>query len=76
MDKIISVIIFAFRFVAFGACRYQHQHASQAELRFLQDIDPAKTTAIINYREEKDPFASIEDLKQISGTEEGAIKHL
>ncbi|WP_231687931.1 helix-hairpin-helix domain-containing protein [Bacillus sp. FJAT-27251] len=41
--------------------------ASAAELETLPGIGPAKSSAIIEYRETAGPFKNIEDLKNISG---------
>ncbi|KSU63766.1 hypothetical protein AS034_05860 [[Bacillus] enclensis] len=41
--------------------------ASQEDFETLPGIGPAKAAAFVQYREENGPFASIEDIKNISG---------
>lgn len=41
--------------------------ATQAELETLPGIGPSTATKIINYRKENGKFASIEDIKKVSG---------
>jgi len=76
MNKFIPAMILAFLFSAFAHAATDINTASQAELESLQGIGPAKARAIIEYREEKGSFASIEDLKKVSGIGEATIKQL
>lgn len=69
-------MIVAFLFSAVAHAATNINTASQSELEALQGIGPAKAKAIIEYREEKGSFASIEDLKKVSGIGEATIKQL
>lgn len=42
-------------------------HATQKELEILPGIGASKASSIISYREEHGPFASIEEIKKVSG---------
>ncbi len=50
--------------------------ASQAELESLPGIGPAKAAAIIAYRDQHGPFASVADLEMVDGISPGMIADL
>lgn len=50
--------------------------ATQQELETLYGIGPAKSKAIIDYREENGPFKQIEDLKKVSGIGEKTFEKI
>lgn len=50
--------------------------ADSSELETLPGIGPAKSAAIIEYREKNGPFKTIEDLKNISGIGEKTFEKL
>lgn len=50
--------------------------ATDVELQTLSGVGPAKAASIIQYREEHGPFASIEDLMQVSGIGEKSFESL
>ena len=50
--------------------------ASQAELESLPSIGPARAGAIIAYRDQHGPFASVEEITAVSGIGQGILENL
>ena len=50
--------------------------ASQAELENLPGIGPSKAAAIVAHREDRGPFASCEDLSQVTGIGAATVANL
>lgn len=76
MKKLCLVIVALFVFSGFSYAGININTATQSELETLQGIGPAKAKAIIEYREEKGPFASKDDLVNVDGVGPGTIKQL
>lgn len=74
---LVMVTLFAFAgFAGFSIAGVNINTATQSELEALQGIGPAKARAIIEYREEKGPFASKDDLVNVNGIGPGTINQL
>ncbi|TDR80151.1 ComEA family DNA-binding protein [Paludibacterium purpuratum] len=50
--------------------------ASQQELETLKGVGPAKARAIIQYREQRGPFATAQDLRRVPGFGEKTVRKL
>ncbi|MBP3729446.1 MAG: helix-hairpin-helix domain-containing protein [Lachnospiraceae bacterium] len=50
--------------------------AGVSELEKLPGIGPGKARAIVEYRQQKGPFRSIEELMQVPGIKEGTFARL
>ena len=76
MKKLILMFVVLFVFSGFSYAGININTATQSELETLQGIGPAKAKAIIEYRKEKVPFASKDDLVNVDGVGPGTIKQL
>ena len=76
MKKLFFVMVLTLLFAGTTFAAININTASQAELESLQGIGPAKAKAIVEYREKNGSFASVDDLKKISGIGSGTIKQL
>lgn len=76
MKKLFLTIATLFVFSGFSYAGININTATQSELETLQGIGPAKAKAIIEYREEKGPFESKDDLVNVDGVGAGIIKQL
>ena len=74
--KLLLIIVTLFVFSGFAHAGVNINTATQSELETLQGIGPAKAKAIIEYREEKGPFTSKDDLVNVDGVGTGTIKQL
>lgn len=66
----------AFAPLAVHAAKLNVNTASAAELEALSGIGPAKAEAIVEYRDTNGPFASVDDLMQVSGIGEATVEQL
>ena len=75
--KLLYLSIFFLFFLATSAAAVININTGgMDELTSLPGIGPAKAEAIIKYREEKGPFAKIEDLKNVYGIGEKTVTRL
>lgn len=69
MKKILFACFAAFlmMFAGLAAAAVDLNSATAAELDAVKGIGPAKSKAIIDYREKNGPFKSVDDLKGVKG---------
>ena len=71
---LLLITLFAFTGAAFAAVNINT--ATQAELETLKGIGPAKAKAIIEYRQKKGSFKSVDDLQNVSGIGPATVQKL
>lgn len=65
--RILAVALALSPLAAFAGTTVDVNTASATELEAIKGVGPAKAQAIVKYREENGPFASIEDLEKVPG---------
>lgn len=65
--RILAVALALSPLAAFADITVDVNTASATELEAIKGVGPAKAQAIVKYREENGPFASIEDLEKVPG---------
>lgn len=67
MKKIYFALLFVLLFAAAAFAALDLNTATKEQLDGLPGIGPKKAEAIVQYRAEKGPFKSVEQLKEVSG---------
>ena len=67
MKKLYAAILLIFLLATSALAEVNINTASKEELNALPGIGPVKAEAIIKYREEKGPFKSVDELKNVYG---------
>ncbi len=67
MKKIYFALLFILLFAAAAFAALDLNTATKEQLDGLPGIGPKKAEAIVQYRAEKGPFKSVEQLKEVSG---------
>ncbi len=76
MTRLIQLIIIFFILSSGVYAAVDINTASQAELEVLKGIGPAKAKAIVEYRNERGLFSSVDDLEKVSGIGAGTLKQI
>lgn len=71
---LLLITLFVFTGAAFAAVNINT--ATQAELETLKGVGPAKAKAIIEYRQKKGSFKSVDDLQNVSGIGPATVQKL
>jgi competence protein ComEA len=67
MKKLYAAILLIFLLTTSALAEVNINTASKEELNALPGIGPVKAEAIIKYRQEKGPFKSVDELKNVYG---------
>lgn len=78
MNKLTRLILAFFTALSFSfaSAAVNLNTATEQELQTLPGIGAAKARAIVQYRSEKGPFKTVEDIKQVKGIGEGIFGKL
>jgi len=67
MKRLLLIIAALFAFSGLALAAVDLNTADQKQLESVKGIGPAKAKAIIEYRNAKGPFKSVDDLKNVKG---------
>jgi competence protein ComEA len=76
MKKVILMVWLIFLWAAVAIAAVNINTAGQKELADLPGIGATKAEAIVKYREEHGPFASVDDLAKVKGIGQKSLENL